>query len=42
MPTLAKKHQVLVTAVHVANALTSALGSGFQDLDSKVISDEAL
>jgi putative nucleotidyltransferase with HDIG domain len=42
MPTLAKKHQVLVTAVHVANGLTSALGSDFQDQDGKVISDESL
>jgi len=42
MPTLAKKHQVLVTAVHLANGLTSALGGDFQDQDGKVISDESL
>lgn len=42
MPTLAKKHRVMVTAVHVANALTPALGNGFPRLEGKEVSEETL
>jgi len=42
MPTLSKRHRVMVTVVHVANALTPALTQGLPHLEGKSVNKEDL
>ena len=42
MPSLSKRHRVMVAVVHVANALTPPVQAGIPHLEGKVIGEEAL